>query len=110
MSNPAIIEIRNLTKTFKGAIEPAVDGISFLINRNEIFGLILGHHTALLEIRRRPVGEEIGSVKKQMTHNHQQPYVWILDDGFPVNFMRNRGVFSGTFYFVYFFLGNAFVL
>ncbi len=40
MSNPAIIDIRNLTKTFKGANEPAVDGISFSINRNEIFGLL----------------------------------------------------------------------
>ncbi|HQW92599.1 MAG: ABC transporter ATP-binding protein [Chitinophagaceae bacterium] len=40
MSNPAIIEIRNLTKTFKGANEPAVDGISFSIKRNEIFGLL----------------------------------------------------------------------
>ena len=40
MSNPAIIEIQNLTKTFKGALEPAVDGISFSITRNEIFGLL----------------------------------------------------------------------
>jgi ABC-2 type transport system ATP-binding protein len=40
MSNPVIIEIQNLTKTFKHATEPAVDGISFSINRNEIFGLL----------------------------------------------------------------------
>lgn len=40
MSNTAIIEIENLTKTFKHAEEPAVNGISFSINRNEIFGLL----------------------------------------------------------------------
>jgi ABC-2 type transport system ATP-binding protein len=40
MGNPAIIEIQNLTKTFKNTDEPAVDGISFSINRNEIFGLL----------------------------------------------------------------------
>jgi ABC-2 type transport system ATP-binding protein len=40
MGNPAIIEIHNLTKTFKHATEPAVNGISFSINRNEIFGLL----------------------------------------------------------------------
>lgn len=40
MSNPAIIEIENLTKTFRNATEPAVNGISFSINRNEIFGLL----------------------------------------------------------------------
>jgi ABC-2 type transport system ATP-binding protein len=40
MSNPAIIEILNLTKTFKHATEPAVNDISFSINRNEIFGLL----------------------------------------------------------------------
>ena len=40
MSNPAIIEIQNLAKTFKHATEPAVNGISFSINRNEIFGLL----------------------------------------------------------------------
>jgi ABC-2 type transport system ATP-binding protein len=40
MSNPPIIEIKNLTKTFKHASEPAVNGISFSINRNEIFGLL----------------------------------------------------------------------
>ncbi|HMU08756.1 MAG TPA: ABC transporter ATP-binding protein [Ferruginibacter sp.] len=40
MSNTAIIEIENLTKTFKNATEPAVNGISFSIERNEIFGLL----------------------------------------------------------------------
>jgi ABC-2 type transport system ATP-binding protein len=40
MSNTAIIEIENLTKTFKNASENAVDGISFCINKNEIFGLL----------------------------------------------------------------------
>lgn len=40
MSNPAIIEIQNLTKTFKHAAAPAVDGLSFSIYRNEIFGLL----------------------------------------------------------------------
>jgi ABC-2 type transport system ATP-binding protein len=40
MSNPVIIEIENLTKTFKHVTEPAVNGISFSINRNEIFGLL----------------------------------------------------------------------
>lgn len=40
MTNTAIIEINNLTKTFKNATEPAVNGISFSIYRNEIFGLL----------------------------------------------------------------------
>ena len=40
MSDPVIIEINNLTKIFKNATEPAVNGISFAINRNEIFGLL----------------------------------------------------------------------
>ncbi len=40
MNNTAIIEIENLTKTFKNATEPAVNGISFSIERNEIFGLL----------------------------------------------------------------------
>jgi len=40
MSNSAIIKIENLTKTFKHADEPAVNGISLSINRNEIFGLL----------------------------------------------------------------------
>jgi len=40
MSDPVIIEIKNLTKTFKNATEPAVNDISFSIKRNEIFGLL----------------------------------------------------------------------
>ena len=40
MSSQSIIEIHDLTKTFKGATEPAVKGVSFNINRNEIFGLL----------------------------------------------------------------------
>jgi ABC-2 type transport system ATP-binding protein len=40
MTNPVIIEIKDLTKIFKNATEPAVNGISFSINRNEIFGLL----------------------------------------------------------------------
>ncbi len=40
MSNSAIIKIENLTKTFKHADEPAVNGVSFTINRDEIFGLL----------------------------------------------------------------------
>lgn len=40
MNNTAIIEIEDLTKIFKNTTEPAVDGISFSINRNEIFGLL----------------------------------------------------------------------
>ncbi len=40
MSNTAIIEIQHLTKIFKNATEPAVNNISFSINRNEIFGLL----------------------------------------------------------------------
>lgn len=40
MSTTAIIEIQNLTKTFRNAAEAAVKGISFSINRNEIFGLL----------------------------------------------------------------------
>lgn len=40
MSNTAIIEIEKLTKIFKNATEPAVNDISFSINRNEIFGLL----------------------------------------------------------------------
>ncbi len=40
MSNPVIIEIEHLSKTFKNATEPAVNDISFSINRNEIFGLL----------------------------------------------------------------------
>ncbi len=40
MSTTAIIEIQNLTKTFKNATEPAVDDVSFTIAQNEIFGLL----------------------------------------------------------------------
>ena len=40
MTNPVIIEIQHLKKTFKNATEPAVNDISFSINRNEIFGLL----------------------------------------------------------------------
>lgn len=40
MSTDNIIEIRDLKKTFKGALEPAVNGISFSIGRNEVFGLL----------------------------------------------------------------------
>lgn len=40
MEQNAIIEIENLTKTFREAMEPAVRGISFSIYRNEIFGLL----------------------------------------------------------------------
>lgn len=40
MSTTAIIEIQNLTKTFKNATEPAVNGISLSINQHEIFGLL----------------------------------------------------------------------
>lgn len=40
MSSTAIIDIQNLSKTFKNTSEPAVNGISFSINHNEIFGLL----------------------------------------------------------------------
>jgi len=40
MTNPVIIEIKDLIKVFKHATVPAVNGISFSINRNEIFGLL----------------------------------------------------------------------
>ena len=40
MSNTAIIEIQNLSKTFKNTSEPAVNNISFSINQNEVFGLL----------------------------------------------------------------------
>ena len=35
-----IIEINNLSKTFRGAEIPAVNGLSFSVNKNEIFGLL----------------------------------------------------------------------
>lgn len=40
MKSVPIIEIENLTKTFKGADEAAVKGVSFSINKNDIFGLL----------------------------------------------------------------------
>lgn len=40
MEQGTIIEIQGLTKTFRGALEPAVKGISLSIGRNEIFGLL----------------------------------------------------------------------
>ena len=40
MSNKPIIQIQSLSKTFKGADSPAVNGISLSINKNEIFGLL----------------------------------------------------------------------
>jgi len=40
MRNPVIIEIQDLSKKFKNASEPAVNGISIAINRNEVFGLL----------------------------------------------------------------------
>ena len=40
MNNSAIIEIQDLTKTFRNATEPAVKGINLTINKNEIFGLL----------------------------------------------------------------------
>lgn len=40
MATNAIIEIHDLIKTFKGAAEPVVKGISFTVERNEIFGLL----------------------------------------------------------------------
>jgi ABC-2 type transport system ATP-binding protein len=40
MSNETIIEVQDLVKTFKGALEPAVNGVSFEIRRNEVFGLL----------------------------------------------------------------------
>jgi ABC-2 type transport system ATP-binding protein len=39
-NNDTIIEIHDLAKTFKDAMEPAVKGISFSIRRNEVFGLL----------------------------------------------------------------------
>ena len=40
MSDNLIIKIQSLSKTFKGADKPAVDGVSLSINKNEIFGLL----------------------------------------------------------------------
>jgi len=35
-----IIEIKHLSKTFQGALEPSIKDLSFSIKRNEIFGLL----------------------------------------------------------------------
>lgn len=40
MSSTPIVVIENLTKMFKEAHEPALKGVSFSINRNEVFGLL----------------------------------------------------------------------
>lgn len=40
MNNSPIIEVNSLSKTFKGAFEPAMNGVSLSIWRNEIFGLL----------------------------------------------------------------------
>lgn len=40
MSSTPIVEIDSLTKTFKDSLEPAVKGVSFTINKNEVFGLL----------------------------------------------------------------------
>jgi len=40
MSDSPIIEIRDLTKFYKGSDEPALDSVSLTIFRNEIFGLL----------------------------------------------------------------------
>jgi ABC-2 type transport system ATP-binding protein len=40
MSPENIIEVHDLEKTFKDAIEPAVKGVSFNVRRNEVFGLL----------------------------------------------------------------------
>src|SRR5512137_314133 len=40
MSDSPIIEIRDLTKVYKGSDEPALNSVSLTIFRNEIFGLL----------------------------------------------------------------------
>ncbi|MEI6900532.1 MAG: ABC transporter ATP-binding protein [Bacteroidota bacterium] len=40
MSDRPIIKLRDLSKYYKGAVEPAVDSLSLTINSNEIFGLL----------------------------------------------------------------------
>jgi ABC-2 type transport system ATP-binding protein len=40
MVEQPIVIIENLTKEFKDAMEPAVKGVSFSINKNEVFGLL----------------------------------------------------------------------
>jgi len=43
--NPVILEARDLRKRFPRAAKPALNGVSFSVNRGEIFGL-LGHNGA----------------------------------------------------------------
>lgn len=40
MSRVPIVEIKNLTKTFKDCDEPAVNGINFTIYKDDVFGLL----------------------------------------------------------------------
>lgn len=40
MSNPIVLDIQNLTKTYKGKQDPAVDNLSFQVLEGEIFGLL----------------------------------------------------------------------
>jgi ABC-2 type transport system ATP-binding protein len=40
MNNSVIVEVKNLNKTYKGNLEPAVDNLSFNVYENEIFGLL----------------------------------------------------------------------
>lgn len=40
MPDNPIIEIRDLVKTFTGRTEPVVNGVSFFVKRNEVFGLL----------------------------------------------------------------------
>jgi len=40
MESSPIIQVNNLIKVFKGALEPAVKDISFSIHKNEVFGLL----------------------------------------------------------------------
>jgi ABC-2 type transport system ATP-binding protein len=40
MSNSVVLDIQNLTKTYKGKLDPAVDNISFQVFDGEIFGLL----------------------------------------------------------------------
>ena len=40
MRNSTVLDIQDLTKIYKGKIEPAVDNISFEVFEGEIFGLL----------------------------------------------------------------------
>jgi len=40
MNSGSILEIKNLTKIYKGSSIPAVDGLSLYVKENEIFGLL----------------------------------------------------------------------